>query len=63
MNAALKYNNANNLGDEIQTLAAMQFIKPETFVNRDSIATEDRDVRLIGNAFWFESDMIRDYER
>lgn len=46
MNAALTYYNANNLGDEIQTLAAMQFIKPEVFVNRDNISNETRNVKL-----------------
>jgi hypothetical protein len=61
MNAALTYYNANNLGDEIQTLAAMQFIKPEVFVNRDNISNETRNVKLIGNGFWDELQMIKDY--
>jgi len=58
----LIYENANNLGDEIQTLSAMQFIEPEIFVNRDNITNEKREVKLIGNAFWNERSMLEYYK-
>jgi hypothetical protein len=61
MEAALTYRNANNLGDDIQTLAAMQFIEPECFVDRDAISGEQREVELIGNAFWSQKDMVDFY--
>ncbi len=56
--AALTYYNANNLGDEIQSLASMQFLPNcNFFVDRDTIGNEKRNLKLIGNAFWNRKDM------
>lgn len=44
---------ANNLGDEIQELAARQFLpKVDCFVDRDNLDKEIRELRVIGNAYW-----------
>jgi len=57
--AALKYDNSYNLGDNIQTLAALQYIKPPTlWIDRDTgtkteiSKTNCKDVILILNG-WF----------
>lgn len=48
---ALTYR-TRNLGDDIQTISAMQYLEPEVFIDRDKIATEEREIKLIGNGYW-----------
>lgn len=51
--ATLTYSNANNLGDDLQSLAAMQFLpRVDAFIDRDFIGNEKRKLRVIGNAYW-----------
>lgn len=45
-----------NIGDWIQTLAALQFAPNAEFVTRDEIGDEARDLKIIGNAWWMEGD-------
>lgn len=45
-----------NVGDDIQTLAALQYAPSAEFVRRDTIGLETRDLKIIGNAWWQETD-------
>lgn len=52
-NAVLTYSNANNVGDDIQSLVAMQFLPNcNAFIDRDFINQEKRELKLIGNGYW-----------
>jgi hypothetical protein len=55
----LVYNETNNLGDEIQSLAAKQFLpKVDYFLDRDALHKSDipgdGSVKLIMNGWWFK---------
>jgi hypothetical protein len=45
-----------NIGDDMQTLAALQFAPDAEFVTRDKIGKETRDLKIIGNGWWMEGD-------
>lgn len=45
-----------NVGDDMQTLAALQFAPDAKFVRRDKIGEETRDLKIIGNAWWMEGE-------
>lgn len=47
---------SRNIGDWVQTLAALQFAPNGEFVTRDEIGDETRDLKIIGNAWWMEGD-------
>lgn len=43
----------NNIGDDIQTLVAMQYLpQVDYYVDRDKIEHETREMKMIGNAYW-----------
>lgn len=46
----------SNLGDDIQTLSALQFAPDAAIVSRDEIGNEQRDLTIIGNAWWMEGE-------
>jgi hypothetical protein len=43
-----------NLGDDMQTLAALQYAPDAKFVRRDKIGSERRKLAVIMNAWWME---------
>lgn len=46
----------SNLGDDIQTLAALQYAPNAALVSRDEIGNETRELDIIGNAWWLEGE-------
>ena len=52
MNLAFIYPRSSNLGDDIQTLAAMQFLPNPAFVDRDKLSTVRIGGRVILNGWW-----------
>lgn len=42
----------HNLGDDIQTLATMQFFDYDYMVDRDEIGLEDKEMKIIGAGYW-----------
>lgn len=52
-----------NIGDDIQTLAALRFAPDAEFVRRDEIGDETRDLKIIGNAWWMEGDKYPRYDQ
>jgi hypothetical protein len=49
---------SNNIGDDIQTLAALRFAPDAAIVHRKKIGLERRVLKIIGNAWWTEADAI-----
>jgi hypothetical protein len=45
-----------NIGDDIQTLAALQFAPNGRIVDRDNISLDTRDLAVIMNAWWAEGE-------
>lgn len=61
MRYALKYPNSSNLGDEIQTLAALQFMGNDVvFVPRDELASVAEPGKILLNGWW-SHDPIRSF--
>jgi hypothetical protein len=52
MNLAFIYPRSSNLGDDIQTLAALQFMPNAAFVDRDKLSTIRLDGKVILNGWW-----------
>jgi hypothetical protein len=51
-NLSFIYPSSSNLGDDIQTLAALQFMPNATFVDRDKLKLADLPGKLILNGWW-----------
>jgi len=52
MKTAVVFATYNNIGDDIQTLAALRFAPDAVFVDRDKISIEKRKLKIIGGHYW-----------